>query len=292
MLLEGLGRQILLDGLGGALADVVLPPAPPAAIAADAGDGVVTVHWSPVQDAVTYRLYVGQETGVTPEVGTLLAETAGLGFLHDYVHGGLFNGATYYYVVTAVGPGGESAPSPEASATPVAAVQPLQGGHENVLRLLFPLPHIGGAHLGDTGVEGTALDAAHDAATGLLRDMFGDSATFLLGEWERLLSLAPDAGASLTDRRTAILAKLNERAGLSRAYYIEYAARLGWTITITEPEPNVWQVDGVTNDSPIRQFRAGESAAGDRLLSFTRLVLADIFDDIKPAHTVCQFSVP
>lgn len=289
-LLDGLGRQILLDGLGGAQAapPVGVPAAPPA-LAAIAGDAQVELRWAPVGDATGYRVYVSPVAGIVPGSGTLLAEVAA----PEYLHGGLVNGATYYYAVAAVGVGGESGLSPEASASPAAAALPSgrEHAHEDVLRLLFPLPALGGAHRGVAAVAGGALDRAHDAVFGLIREMFGDSAAELLGTWERLLTITPDAGASFTDRRAAVVARLNERAGLSRAYYIAYAARLGWTITIEEPDPNVWRVLGAENDSPVRQFRAGESAAGDRLLSFTRLLLDEIFQDIKPAHTVCEFPV-
>lgn len=290
MIHDGLGRQILLDGLGGALAatPVGVPAAPPA-LAAIAGDALVELRWTPVADAVTYRIYVAPVPGIVSGSGTLVVEVAA----PEYLHGGLINGATYYYVVTAVGAGGESDPSPEVSASPAPAALPAgrEHAHENVLRLLFPLPALSGSHRGAATVAGAALDRTHDAAFGLIREMFGDSAGELLGAWERLLTITPDAGASFSDRRAAVVARLNERAGLSRAYYIGYAARLGWTITIEEPDPNVWRVLGAANDSPIRQFRAGESAAGDRLLSFSRLLIDEIFQDIKPAHTVCEFPV-
>jgi hypothetical protein len=43
------------------------------------------------------------------------------GMLSPFVHTGLMNGVTYYFVVTAVGPGGESGESPQVFATPQAA---------------------------------------------------------------------------------------------------------------------------------------------------------------------------
>jgi uncharacterized protein YmfQ (DUF2313 family) len=289
-ILAGLGRQILLDGLGGNAPAGAITPAP-AALAADPGDGQVALRWTPVAEATSYRVYVSPLPGITPGTATLVAETVE----DDYLHGGLVNGATYYYVVTAVGPAGESGYSPEASASPAAPV--IDGvraeAHADVLRLLCPVPRLAGSHLGDTAVEGAALDRAFDDAAALLADMFGDSSTTLLSAWERLLGLGGDGGGPLSDRRTAIVAKLNELGGLSREYYIDYAARLGWTITITEPEPNVWQVNGASGPvGPPRYFRAGSAAAGDRLLSFAVSPLSTIFDDIKPAHTVCQFPVP
>lgn len=62
----------------------------------------------------------------------------------------------------------------------------------------------------------------------------------LLADWERVAGLpgtcALLAGIDLTveQRRAALVAKLTERGGQSRAYFIALAARLGFTITITE----------------------------------------------------------
>lgn len=62
----------------------------------------------------------------------------------------------------------------------------------------------------------------------------------MLADWERVVGL-PDtcvalAGVTFTvdQRRAALLSKLSGIGGQSRAYFIEIAARLGFTITITE----------------------------------------------------------
>ena len=62
----------------------------------------------------------------------------------------------------------------------------------------------------------------------------------LLADWERVAGLpgtcALLAGIDLTveQRRAALVAKITERGGQSRAYFIALAALLGFTITITE----------------------------------------------------------
>lgn len=62
----------------------------------------------------------------------------------------------------------------------------------------------------------------------------------LLADWERVAGLpgtcALLAGIDLSveQRRAALLAKITERGGQSRAYFIALAARLGFTVTITE----------------------------------------------------------
>lgn len=62
----------------------------------------------------------------------------------------------------------------------------------------------------------------------------------LLADWERVAGLpgtcALLAGINLTieQRRSALVTKLTGRGGQSRAYFIALAARLGFTVTITE----------------------------------------------------------
>lgn len=62
----------------------------------------------------------------------------------------------------------------------------------------------------------------------------------LLADWERVTGLpgtcALLAGIDFTveQRRAALVTKLTERGGQSRAYFIALAARLGFTVTITE----------------------------------------------------------
>lgn len=93
------------------------PPAAPQNAFALAGDGQVTISWSGSSGALSYKLYWATNTGVTPSTGTAID-------VNDvyYVHSGLTNDTTYYYVVTAVSNYGESAPSLETSATPVANI--------------------------------------------------------------------------------------------------------------------------------------------------------------------------
>jgi uncharacterized protein (DUF2141 family) len=95
------------------------PPAAPTGVAATPGNGVVTVAWNAVAGTTSYDLYWSTMPGVTQANGTKIANAS-----RPYVHGGLSNGTTYYYVVTAVGLGGASADSTQASATPSSTSPP------------------------------------------------------------------------------------------------------------------------------------------------------------------------
>jgi len=94
------------------------PPAPgaPATLNATPGNAQVMLTWSAVSGATSYT--VKRSLNTTPRsfanVQTLITGTS-------YTNNtGLTNGTTYVYVVTATGAGGESPPSPERLATPVA----------------------------------------------------------------------------------------------------------------------------------------------------------------------------
>lgn len=88
------------------------PPAVPT-LSASAGDGQVVLSWTAVATATSYNLYFGDNNAVTRGSGTKIP-----GVASPYTHVGRTNGTAYYYVLTAVNAGGESAESELASATP------------------------------------------------------------------------------------------------------------------------------------------------------------------------------
>jgi fibronectin type 3 domain-containing protein len=69
----------------------------------------VTLNWNAVTGATTYNIYRGTATGAE----TLYASGVAVA---TYTDPTVTNGTTYFYEVTAVGTGGESAPSAEVSA--------------------------------------------------------------------------------------------------------------------------------------------------------------------------------
>lgn len=117
-------------GGGGGSAPTPPPPPPPLVTAiptgliATAKDSYTLLTANSVAGATGYNLYWLNQPGVTKATGNLLPVSTA-----PMVHTGLTNGLIYYYVVTAVGPNGESVPSAEISATPftgaAAAADPL-----------------------------------------------------------------------------------------------------------------------------------------------------------------------
>ena len=88
-------------------------PGVPTILSAVAGNGQVTVNWSEVPASVSYYIYSSTASGLYTSPPTTVA-----GAVCSCEITGLANGTTYYFVVTAGGPGEESVYSNEASATP------------------------------------------------------------------------------------------------------------------------------------------------------------------------------
>lgn len=91
-----------------------LPPDAPTGVnltAGGAGSGQISVGWTASAGAASYNIYCGTSPGVT--TSSLLKV---VGATNPQMVSGLTSGTTYYFVVTAVNAGGESAVSAEASA--------------------------------------------------------------------------------------------------------------------------------------------------------------------------------
>ncbi len=90
------------------------PPAPPVGLTATAGDSQVALTWSGSAGVAGYNV---KRATIAGGPYTTIATVAG----NNFTDTGLTNGATYYYVVSALNAGCESANSAEVSATPPTA---------------------------------------------------------------------------------------------------------------------------------------------------------------------------
>lgn len=89
------------------------PPAVPANLQVSATTSQVNLSWTDSYGATSYRVY----RSITSGSGYALTGTS---VSASYADPSVTNGTTYFYEVSAIGPNGESAPSTEASATPMA----------------------------------------------------------------------------------------------------------------------------------------------------------------------------
>ena len=88
------------------------PPPPPTGLVAVAGSGQVTLTWNASRGAASYNVYRGTVSG-----GPYRAIARSIS-LKPVIDRAVTSSTTYFYVVTANGPGGESGYSNEASGTP------------------------------------------------------------------------------------------------------------------------------------------------------------------------------
>jgi uncharacterized protein YmfQ (DUF2313 family) len=145
-------------------------------------------------------------------------------------------------------------------------------------------------------------------ANNLLIDAFPAITNELLPEWELTLGL-PDPctgeNPSMQQRRAQVVARLTSSGGQNAAFYIQFAAALGFTIEVTNYAPFragqsragqqlgdedwffTWSVDAPQNS--VTYFAAGQSAAGDPLATWGNDVLECELENLKPAHTILQF---
>lgn len=180
------------------------------------------------------------------------------------------------------------------------------------LRLLLPPEAYDGAApiLGALlDADAKALTAAQESGDRLYEYIWPETGA-ALSEWERVLGL-PDPcviGETLAVRQriAAVMAKLRGLGGQSRAFFIQLAASLGYTITITEFRParagiavagdavngTDWASAWVINAAPVNVFvaKAGSAAAGEALAVWGNKLLECRMRAMQPAHTTLIFS--
>ena len=122
------------------LSPMLAPPSAPANLTAIPTNLQINLNWNPVNGATNYTLKRGTANGGPyPTICRGLTAT-------NYADANVTNTVTYYYVVTALGAGGESSNSVQAAAAPLPSKQPtsisasLSSGR---LALSWPFDHIG-----------------------------------------------------------------------------------------------------------------------------------------------------
>ena len=145
-----------------------------------------------------------------------------------------------------------------------------------------------GKFLAALSEEMARLDAR---AEQLLSEALPASSLELLPDWERLVGL-PDTCSSelsttISERRGNVVSKLTAQNGCSRAWLVEFAFRLGYTIEIDEFRPFIAGIsrcgDLLNSGHSVRHtwrvrvigprytpFRTGASQCGDLLGKITR----------------------
>lgn len=155
-------------------------------------------------------------------------------------------------------------------------------------------------------VKGYTRNAAR--ANNLLIDAFPVAPVELLPDWEATLGLPdPCAGTAPTIqvRQQQVNARFIAAGGQSVAYFVQVAAALGYTITITQFAPSrfgrpfglafggvawahAWQINAPT--FTIERFSFGHDAFGEPFSSWDNNVLQCELQRLAPAQTALIFS--
>ena len=144
-------------------------PLAPTSVTAAAGNGELSLTWTKVAGATSYRIF--RRTQENPWSATHLGTATGT----LYTDSGLDNGTSYEYVVAAVGPGGVGARSQMVSGIPTAAGRPVapvnvavQPGYTQATVTWDPVP-------GASGYSVTVATSPGGADIGVSRSNSGPS---------------------------------------------------------------------------------------------------------------------
>lgn len=134
-----------------------------------------------------------------------------------------------------------------------------------------------------------------DRAVDLLDEADPQTTTELLADWERVFDL-PDVclyamPQTIAQRRLSVVAKMSAVDDLTKQFFVDLAARLGYTVTIQENVDGSlfkWRVNsaGVS----ITPFTVGASTAGDALREWGDEILECTISRYAPAHTQVLFA--
>lgn len=171
--------------------------------------------------------------------------------------------------------------------------------HYYALKKMFPAQEIAGYLDDHWEVMGKHLDQVYFdlgyKEQGLLDEIFSDSATTLLDDYERVYEIDGNSEKAISVRRAAILTKQRARGQLNVQYYIDLATSLGYSISITEgiglnfivgySIPPATALPAPVYDTTIAWTWivevSGVSSADD---------LEVLFSELKPAHTQVNFT--
>ncbi|TNJ60184.1 hypothetical protein FE784_36420 [Paenibacillus hemerocallicola] len=180
-------------------------PGAPVLQAPIAGNGQVTLAWNPVAGSTGYKVYQSVTAGT---YGTEVTTVNGA--VYGYSVSGLTNGTTYYFVVKAMNPGGDSAASNQVSAMPAnvpsAPTDVTAAAGDGVATVSFTVP----ADDGGSAVTGYVVAAApgNIVATGAASPITvtglsnGTSYTFTIKAINRIGGSLPSAPSNAVEPRS------------------------------------------------------------------------------------------
>ncbi|KWH56293.1 YmfQ family protein [Burkholderia cepacia] len=159
----------------------------------------------------------------------------------------------------------------------------------------------------ELAAEGAVLDRALAEADTVEDAITPFFAHRYLPDWERVYGITPPVDATLQQRVSTVVAKINETGGMSIPYFTRLAQALGYHIEIVEPDPFrvdearvgdilwiddiLYQWGVIVHGTPalLYFFRVDESAVDEPLVTFSDPIIEAVFQDLKPADTFVYF---
>ncbi|MEW9699758.1 cellulose binding domain-containing protein [Paenibacillus sp. SI8] len=209
---------------------VITVPAAPTGLTATAGNAQVALSWAASGGATSYNVKRAETGGPYTTVATGVTATS-------FTDGGLTNGTTYYYVVSAVNSAGTSANSAQVSATPQATIA------------------VPAAPTGLTATAGNAQVALSWAASG--------------GATSYNVKRAVTTGGPYTTVATGVTATSFTDAGLTNGttYYYVVSAVNSAGESANSTQVNAKPVSGTTSSSLVVQYKVNNPNPADNQIN-------------------------
>jgi len=152
------------------------PPPPPTGLSATAGNGLAALTWMPSASATSYNVKRATANGGPYSIMQSVATT-------NYTDAGLTNGTTYYYVVSALNPAGESGNSAQVALSPRPSMNLTLTGTN--LTFSWPLAS-----------EGFTLQSRTNLALGTWVNVISPAPQIVGDEWHLVLPVPANTGSA------------------------------------------------------------------------------------------------